>query len=179
MQRSVPGWVESGAHDKEAIALDSVVSVMLWLALPSVAVIWNPEPAEAGAVIRKEALCAPAGTVTDAGITAPEVAPLARRVTSRLPVPPETVTVHRVVSPGESARLSQFSEDIRADAVREIVAVLALPWLIAVMVAVESLVTDPAVAPNVAVVLPAATVTEAGTFSLAELLAKATSAPLF
>jgi hypothetical protein len=63
------------------------------------------------------------------------------------------------------------------DAPNEIVAVFVLPFSVAVMVAVWSLAIVPAVAVNVAVVLPAPTVTEDGTVKAVALRDKETTAP--
>ena len=88
----------------------------------------------------------------------------------------DTVTVHLALA--EDARLAGLHVNplTNTDA-SEIAAVCVLPFSAAVSVAVWLAVIVPAVAVNVAVVLPDATVTEAGTVNAAVLLDRVTVAP--
>ena len=117
--------------------------------------------------------------MTEAGTTAPALSPPALRLTVVLPPVPESVTVQRVDPPGVRTRSSQERAAIEfaAAAVTETFAVFTLPFSMAMRIAVSSRLVVPAVTVNVAVTLPAPTVTDAGTGSAARLLDSVTDAP--
>jgi hypothetical protein len=126
------------------------------------------------AVAVNVAVVLPDPTVTEPGTVS--TAALPDSVTVAPPVF-DTVTVH-VVFPPDSKLVGLHARPLTTVAVASaIVLVWVLPFSVAVMVAVWSLVTVPATAVNVAVVLPELTVTEAGTVSTVALLDNATVAP--
>jgi hypothetical protein len=116
----------------------------------------------------------PAPTVTEPG-TVSAVA-LLDSVTVAPPVF-DRVTVHVAFAPDPRLVGLHVSPLTTVAVASEIAAVCVLPFSFAVTVAVWSLVIVPAVAMNVAVVLPDPTVTEAGTVNAAALLDKETTAP--
>ncbi len=90
----------------------------------------------------------------------------------------ETVTVQVALAPGPKLAGLHVNPVTNSGATSEIVAVCALPLMVAVSVAVWLLAIVPAaVAVNVAVKLPAATVTDAGAVNAAALLDRNTCAP--
>jgi post-segregation antitoxin (ccd killing protein) len=116
----------------------------------------------------------PAPTVTEAG-TVSAVA-LLDSVTVAPPVF-DSVTVHVAFAPDAKLVGLQVSPLTTVAVASEIAAVCVLPFNFAVMVAVWSLAIVPAVAANVAVALPAPTVTEAGIAKIAESFDSVTTAP--
>ena len=120
------------------------------------------------------AVVLPDPTVTDA-CTVNEAA-LLDSVTTAPPVF-DTVTVHVELPPDPKLVGLHVSPLTTIDVASEIEVVCALPFSVAVMVAAWSLVIVPAVAVNVAVVLPDPTVTEAGTVSAPALLDSVTVVP--
>ena len=120
------------------------------------------------------AVVLPDPTVTEAGTVS--VPALLDRVTTAPPVF-DTVTVHVKLPPDPRLAGEHVSPLTTNDVASEIEAVCALPFSVAVMVAAWSLRIVPAVAANVAVVLPDPTVTAAGTVSAAALVDRLTVAP--
>jgi post-segregation antitoxin (ccd killing protein) len=120
------------------------------------------------------AVVLPDPTVTDAGTV--NGATLLDSVTVA-PLVFDTVTVHVELAPEPRLVGLHVSPLITVAVAKEIVAVCALPFSVAVMVAAWSLGIVPAVAVNVAVVLPDPTVTDAGTVSAPALLDSVTVVP--
>jgi hypothetical protein len=89
----------------------------------------------------------------------------------------DTVTVHVELAPEPRLVGLQLNPLNTTGATSEIVVVCVLPFNVAVIVAVWLLAIVPAVAENVAVVLPDPTATEAGTVNATALLASVTVAP--
>jgi hypothetical protein len=133
---------------------------------------------EAAAVALNVVVVAPAATVTDAG-TVSKVLLLA----SLTEEPPGgafcvSVTVQALAAPGARLEGLHASVNMSTGADTPIAAVIELPPRVAVKVALWSLVIKAAaVALNVAVVAPAATVTDAGTMSKVLLLVSLTDEP--
>jgi hypothetical protein len=136
-----------------------IVAVWLLVIVPAVAV--------------KVAVVLVAPTVTVAGTV--NGATLLDSATVAPPVC-DTVTVH-VELPPVDRLVGTHATPLTTVATKEIDAVCVLPFSVAVMVAVWLLVIVPPVAAKVAVVLPAPTVTVAGTVNPATLLDSATVAP--
>jgi hypothetical protein len=159
------------------LTTDAVASAMVAVAVPpfNVAVtvaVWSVVIVPAVAV--NVAVVLPDPTVTEAGTVSTPA--LLDSVTVAPPVF-DTVTVHVALAPEPRLVGLHVSPLSTTGATSEIVAVCVLPFSFAVTVAVWSLVIVPAVAMNVAVVLPDPTVTEAGTVNAAALLDKETTAP--
>ena len=127
------------------------------------------------AVAANVAVVLPPPTVTEAGIV--NAAVLSDSVTTAPPVL-DTVTVQVALAPVPRLAGVHVNPLTTVAVASTIVVVCVLPFSVAVMIAGRSIVIVPAVAANVAVVLPAFTVTEAGTVSATALLDSVTVAPL-
>ena len=138
------------------------VTVAVWLAAIVPAVAVNV------AVVLPDATVTEAGTVNGAAL-----------LDSVTVAPPVLDTVAVQVALALDPRLvgAHVNPVSNTGATSEIAAVCALPFNVAVSVAVWLAAIVPAVAVNVAVVLPDATVTEAGTVNAAALLDSVTVAP--
>ncbi len=118
------------------------------------------------AVAVNVALEAPAGTLTEAGTG--RAAWLEDRLTANAAVAAlVSATVHVVAAPEVSVAGVQLKPESATGAARPRANVRLPPLRLAVSVAVASLVTVVAVAVNVALEAPAATLTEAGTVTAA------------
>ena len=122
----------------------------------------------------KVAVVLPEATVTDAGTG--NAAALLDKLTVAPPVF-DTVTMHVELPPDPRLLGLHVSPLNTVVVAKVIVAAWVLAPNVAVTVAVRSLAIVPAVAVNVAVVLPEATVTDAGTGNAAALLDRLTVAP--
>ena len=125
----------------------------------------------------KVPVVAPAATVTDAGTVSPAVL-----LDSETAAPPAGAACDNVTVQLDVALLPklvgvQTKELTVVGAIRDRVAVLEAPLYVAVTVADWLLVIEAAVAVNVVLVAPAATVTDAGTLNAPLLLESATAAP--
>ena len=166
----------AGVHvsERSAAAGDSVMAAVSELPLSEAVMIAVCELETNAVVAANVAVALPVPTVTEAG--AANAAVLLDSVT----VPPlvaVSVTVHVALAPELRLVGVQVNPLKVTGATSEIAAACELPLSEAVMVAVRELDTVPAVAVNVAVALPAGTVTEAGAVNSAELLDSVTVAP--
>ncbi|NWF84226.1 MAG: hypothetical protein HXY18_10390 [Bryobacteraceae bacterium] len=131
----------------------------------------------APAVAVNVALEAPAATVTEAGTDSSELLSDTDTVTPPVGAAPLRVTVQVLLAPEESVVGAQASVETDSGTISAMEAVWELPFSVAVTTAVEAAVMAPAVAVNVALDEPAATVTDAGTDSSELLSDRETVAP--
>ena len=121
----------------------------------------------------------PAPTVTELGTVSAELLDVNPTAAPADGAAAERATLHLVVDPedtvvGEQVRLDTLGA---VPAATDKVKVLAPPFSVAVIVTDPLLATAPLVALKVAEVAPAATVTDAGTVTIALLLARVAAAP--
>jgi hypothetical protein len=178
VQVEVPGpWTEAGAHDTLlscGSAETTTVSVRVTPLAPAVTVtVWSLDTDPAVAV--KLALLAPFGTETEEGTVS--AALLLDRLTAKLPVAfLLSVTEQEIEAP--AATLAGHATELNVTgAVSVTENVRVTPFADAVMIAVMSEATAAVEAAKVAAVDDAATVTDAGTVTLALLLDKDTARP--
>jgi hypothetical protein len=162
----LPPWTEVGDRPTDVRPGGITVKVAVWLTLLKEAVIVTGVLVATGSVVVvKVVVVAPAATVTDAGTWA-AAGLLELRETAKPPVGAglESVTVPREDAP-PTTEVGDRPRDVRTGAVTVRVAVRLTLLKAPVMVTGVLAATGSVVAVKVAVVAPAATVTDAGTWA--------------
>jgi hypothetical protein len=160
VQSSVPAVFGSGLHEMDEMLPCPMLIVMLCPLLPRVATSWKDDPGAFDAVIEKDPVVLPAGSITCAGTDNP--LPGEERLTVVIPVLLDRVTVQELVPPGGRVVRPHVREVIAGDADNVRLVDWDAPPTLTVSAAVSSAVGAAAVAVKEAVLDPAGTVSVAG-----------------